>query len=87
MSIVKKLVEQMEGIVEIESRQGEGSIVQIALSIRVDEARHMDPVNEEQDLRSNVSGMRVLLVEDNEINREIVEFMLKDAGVDVVSAN
>ena len=87
MSIVKKLVEQMEGIVEIESRQGEGSIVQIALSIRVDEAWHMDPVNEEQDLRSNVSGMRVLLVEDNEINREIVEFMLKDAGAEVVSAN
>ena len=36
---------------------------------------------------SNVAGMRVLLVEDNEINCEIVEFMLKDAGVGVVSAN
>ncbi|MCI8561881.1 MAG: response regulator, partial [Dorea sp.] len=87
MSIVKKLAEQMEGTVEIESRLGEGSIVQITLSIRVDGAWHMDPVNEEKDLRSNVSGMRVLLVEDNEINREIVEFMLKDAGVEVVSAN
>ena len=71
MSIVKKLAEQMEGTVEIESRLGEGSIVQITLSIRVDGAWHMDPVNEEKDLRSNVSGMRVLLVEDNEINREI----------------
>ena len=30
--------------------------------------------------------MRVLLVEDNEINREIVEFMLKEAGAEVVTA-
>ncbi len=31
--------------------------------------------------------MRVLLVEDNEINCEIIEFMLKDAGAEVVTAN
>ena len=30
--------------------------------------------------------MRVLLVEDNAINREIVEFILKQAGAQVVSA-
>ncbi len=31
--------------------------------------------------------MRVLLVEDNEINCEIVEFMLEEAGASVVTAN
>ena len=31
--------------------------------------------------------MRVLLVEDNEINCEIVEFMLQEAGAQVVTAN
>jgi len=31
--------------------------------------------------------MRVLLVEDNEINCEIVEFMLREAGAEVVTAN
>ena len=36
--------------------------------------------------KSNVEGMRVLLVDDNEINREIVEFMLKEAGAEVVTA-
>ena len=35
---------------------------------------------------SSVAGMRVLLVEDNEINCEIVEFMLKEAGAEVVTA-
>lgn len=87
MSIVKKLVDQMGGIVEVESRIGKGSVVHITLPIRIDEELHDQPLDEDQDLRSNITGMRVLLVEDNEINREIVEFMLKDAGADVVSAN
>ena len=38
MSIVKKLVDQMEGTVEIDSRVGRGSVVQILLPVRVDEA-------------------------------------------------
>ena len=39
------------------------------------------------DLQSNIADMHVLLVEDNEINCEIVEFMLKEAGAEVVTAN
>ena len=44
-------------------------------------------MDEERSLPNNVAGMRVLLVEDNEINCEIVEFMLKAAGVEVATAN
>ena len=87
MSIVKKLAEQMEGTVEVESRIGEGSVIYITVPIRVDGEKHADPAEEELDLQSNIAGMRVLLVDDNEINREILEFMLKDAGADVVCAN
>lgn len=36
MSIVKKLAEQMEGTVEVESRIGEGSVIYITVPIRVD---------------------------------------------------
>ena len=57
------------------------------LPLRVDEAWVRRPAAaEEPDDMSNVEGMRVLLVEDNEINREIVEFMLKEAGAEVVTA-
>lgn len=87
MSIVKKLAEQMEGTVEVESRIGEGSVIYITVPIRVDGEKHADPAEEELDLQGNIAGMRVLLVDDNEINREILEFMLKDAGADVVCAN
>ncbi len=87
MSIMKKLTDQMKGTVEIESQPGKGSVVRIMLPIRVDGTWRAQPVDVERDLRSNIAGMRVLLVEDNEINCEIVEFMLKDAGAEVVTAN
>ena len=87
MSIVKKLVDQMEGSIEVDSQLGKGSIVQITLPIQIDETQSAQTTDTEQDLQSNIAGMRVLLVEDNEINCEIVEFMLKEAGAEVVTAN
>ena len=87
MSIVKKLVDQMKGTIKIDSQVGRGSVVQITLHIRVDEAWGGQPVEEEQDGQGNIAGMRVLLVEDNEINCEIVEYLLREAGAEVVTAN
>ena len=87
MSIVKKLVDQMKGTVEIDSCPGKGSIVQITLPLRVDEAEHVESADELWNMPDNIAGMRVLLVEDNEINCEIVEYMLRDAGVEVVTAH
>lgn len=87
MSIVKKLVEQMEGSIEIDSEIGKGSTVQVTLPIRIDGAWSEQPVDEARNLHSNIAGMRVLLVEDNEINCEIMEFMLRDAGAKTVTAN
>ncbi len=87
MSIVKKLTDRMKGTIEIESQLGKGSVVRIMLPIRIDETHSVQSADEEQNLQGNIAGMRVLLVEDNEINCEIVEFMLKDAGAEVVTAN
>lgn len=87
MSIVKKLVDQMNGSVTVESRIGEGSIVRITLPIRVDEAWGEKPENDERDVQDDISGLHVLLVEDNEINREIIEYILEEAGAEVMTAN
>ena len=87
MSIVKKLVDQMRGTVEIESRLGRGSVVRITLPIQVDEGWSGQPADEEGGAQGNVAGMRVLLVEDNELNCEIVEYILQGAGAEVVTAH
>ena len=86
MSIVKKLVDQIKGTVSIDSQIGKGSVVQITLPFRVDETRSIQPMDEDQNAPGNIDGMCVLLAEDNEINCEIVEYILMDAGARVVTA-
>ena len=87
MSIVKKLVDQMKGTIKVDSQVGRGSVFQIILPIQIDEVQNTRSADEERSARSDIGGMRVLLVEDNEINCEIVEFMLEEAGASVVTAN
>ncbi len=87
MSIVKKMVDQMKGSIEVDSQVGKGSVVRITLPLQIDGEQHAQPVKEEQNQLDSIDGMRVLLVEDNEINCEIVEFMLREAGAEVVTAN
>lgn len=87
MSIVKELVDQMKGHIEIDSRIGEGSVFQITLPMQIDETHSPRSADEELALRDDIAGMRVLLVEDNEINCETMEFMLTEAGAEVVTAN
>ena len=87
MSIVKKLVDQMKGSIQVDSQLGKGSVFQITLPIQVDQVQSAPVVERERRAAGNVAGMRVLLVEDNEINREIVEYLLTDAGAKVVTAN
>ena len=41
---------------------------------------------EEEDQNVDLSGMRVLLAEDNELNMEIAEFVLQNEGADVTKA-
>ena len=90
MSIVKKLVDQLRGTVTVDSRLGRGSVVEIVLPIRVDESWREHPPAEPEEPRDgqgSVAGMRVLLVEDNQINCEIVEYILQDAGAEVMTAH
>ena len=77
----------MRGTVTVDSRLGEGSVVQILLPIRGDDAWNNPPAEEAPDVQGDIAGMHVLLVEDNTINCEIVEYILRDAGAEVVTAN
>jgi CheY-like chemotaxis protein len=53
----------------------------------VDETQSGQPEDEELDVQNSVAGMNVLLAEDNQINCEIVEYILREAGAEVTTAN
>jgi CheY-like chemotaxis protein len=87
MSMVKKLVEQMKGSIEVNSQLGKGSVFRITLPLQINQVQDTQPKTEELDVQDNIAGMQVLLVEDNEINCEIMEFMLREADAKVTTAN
>ncbi len=83
MTITKQFVDMMGGTIAVESRLHEGSKFTIDLSFDID--TNVEPTAETpEETNLDLEGMRVLLVEDNELNTEIARFMLEEAGVTVI---
>ena len=84
MAIVKQLVEKMGGSISVESELGKGSCFTVILPFKLD--KQIIVKTEEEKTEADISGMRFLVAEDNELNLEIVEFLLSEQGAEVVSA-
>ena len=84
MSIVKGLVEKMGGTITVESKLGEGSCFTVILPFKIDTNARSE---EKEDFDADISDIRILLVEDNELNVEIAEFMLTENGAKVETVN
>lgn len=85
LSIVKGLVDGLDGKIECESELGKGTMYKISLPLTIEE-NYMTEEEIDDDGEANFEGKRVLLVEDVELNREIAEYMLEDMGFEVESA-
>ena len=88
MSITKKLVELMDGTIEVKSKQGEGSSFIVTVPCR--KALKEDTLEKKNTNRHNkncLNGVRILLVEDNEINTEIARELLTEEGCIVETAD
>ncbi|MDO4405104.1 MAG: ATP-binding protein [Atopobiaceae bacterium] len=90
MAITRNIVDMMDGTIEVVSEQGRGTEFTVALEFELQ-------TNEPGDNQSNrpcepryepmdFTGLRALLVEDQEINREIATMILEDFGFEVDEA-
>ena len=85
MAIVKELLERMGGTIQIDSVENQGTTIHVVIPFEI--AEEPAAVQEMSELpKENLSGRRILLVEDNELNREIAAFLLKDEGISVTEA-
>ncbi len=89
LTVVKGLVDIMGGEISVESKPGEGCCFTVSLLMKLQKKQQEDhPGDGENNSIDPVSlkGKRILVVEDNEINREIVEEVLKSEGLLVETA-
>lgn len=85
MTIAKNLVDKMGGTIQIESELGEGSIFTVILPMEIaDSPEKQEEVTEDKQI--DMAGKKVLLVEDNELNREIAQYMLEEKDLVVTVA-
>ena len=82
MSIVKSLVDKMNGSIEVTSEEGKGSIFTITLPFEIAEKSE---ISEKKEFIRNadITGLKLLLAEDNDLNAEIAQVQLEEAGASV----
>ena len=85
MPIAKKLTETMGGSISFTSEKGKGTTFTITLPFLIDKAAgRAEKTTEEAE--ASIRGVRILLVEDNELNMEISEFIIAEKGAVVTKA-
>lgn len=85
LAITKQLVERMGGHMKIESTLGVGTKLMLELPFGIGEKSAIHATEQNFD-EISVEGIRALVVEDNELNRDIATFMLENHGIEVTSA-
>ena len=90
LTIVKSIVDAMGGAISVDSEVGRGSAFTVTLRLRLPDSPKDAPPEEITDAagaaEDDFKGLRILLVEDNEINLEIETEILKELDFSVDTA-
>ena len=84
LAITKKLVNCMDGEISFESEQGIGTVFTVKLPVQIDRAYYQ--LAEKKDPLQVMKGLQILLVEDNELNMGITEYIMTEQGAVVTEA-
>ena len=90
LSIVKRLVEMMQGDVTASSKEGEGSTFEVSIPISRDRIAALGALTavavEDFDTETRIENLRLLVAEDNPMNRRVVELLLAQSGLHITFA-
>ncbi len=88
MPIAKSLVELMGGTISVKSRLNEGSVFTVDVPFAIDDRTETVRKNEMSEVENSETliGSKILLVEDNEINRQSAKELLEADGATVTTA-
>ena len=84
LAISEKMAESLGGTIEIKSRKGIGTTVRVTLPFKIGNSEKLAKAESHEEI--SLEGKRALVAEDNELNMEIVKFMLENKGVHVECA-
>lgn len=85
MAIAKEYVEMMGGSIAVESQKGAGTTFTVEIPLELTEQDIHQ--KQEEPARHDLTGVNVLMAEDNDLNAELTTVMLKDAGMAVTRAS
>ena len=87
LSIVKDIIELMGGMIELESKENVGSTFTVTVPFKIDHLVENNDLQKDSCSQSmELSGKRVLLVEDNAINMEIAHAILEEEHLNITEA-
>ncbi len=82
LSIAGRYVEMMGGTIDIRSKKDVGTTVTIEIPMKAAPAEH-DENEKTNKVNVDMSGLHLLMAEDNELNAEIAQTLLSEEGADI----
>lgn len=92
LSITRHLAELMQGTIKVESVYGEGSTFIVEIQQKIADARSLSEVPEPEARKEmplepfTAKGCKVLVVDDNLINRKVARSFLQTYGLEIIEA-
>ena len=85
MAITQKYVDMMGGSIAVESKKGVGTTFTVEIPLELTE--QVIESEQKRPLHRDLTGIHVLMAEDNDLNAELATIMLEDAGMTVTRAS